>query len=205
MDIMERNKSVTLNKVNYISEKYENSFSIYEKELIEIFEYFNEKAGKKSNYKTRTNYSKAIKRLKEGYTVDDFKKVIDNKIIQWSNTKFEVYIRTITLFGDKFDIYLQETKNIKDINNENEKVISISGYESFMSIMRSMKYEYYLDTDHWKHFRKECLIHFNNCCQVCGSVKLLVIHHKTYKNKGRETFNDVCCLCNDCHGKIHDR
>jgi len=204
MDKMERNKDTTLNKINYMSDKHETSFSEYEKELVEIFDYFNEKANKKSNYKTRTNYSKAIRRLKEGYTVEDFKGVIDNKIIQWSNTKFEVYIRPITLFGEKFDIYLQETVKTKDVNNSNEKVISIIGYESFINEMKSMKYEYYLDTDHWKHFRNECLIHFNNCCQLCGSVKLLIIHHKTYKNRGRETFNDVCCLCSECHKKIHE-
>ncbi|MGL5574714.1 MAG: hypothetical protein ACRDCW_04070 [Sarcina sp.] len=29
------------------------------------------------------------------------------------------------------------------------------------------------------------------------------MHHKTYKQRGYETFSDVLCLCHQCHMKIH--
>ena len=48
------------------------------------------------------------KRIDEGYTVDDFKSVIDKKAKTWRNTKFEQYLNPQTLFGDKFEVYLNQ-------------------------------------------------------------------------------------------------
>lgn len=48
-------------------------------------------------------------RLKEGFTVDDFKKVIDVKTTQWKNDpNMSKYLRPTTLFGTKFESYLNE-------------------------------------------------------------------------------------------------
>ena len=47
-------------------------------------------------------------RLKEGYTVADFKIVISNKAAEWIGTKMEKYLRPETLFGTKFEGYLNE-------------------------------------------------------------------------------------------------
>ena len=41
-------------------------------------------------------------------TVEDFKKVIDSKSKEWLNTDFEKYLRPATLFGTKFENYLNE-------------------------------------------------------------------------------------------------
>ncbi|MDZ5016659.1 hypothetical protein GNF72_15770, partial [Clostridium perfringens] len=46
--------------------------------------------------------------LKEGYNIDDFKAIIDKKVKTWKNTKFEQYLNPQTLFGDKFEIYLNQ-------------------------------------------------------------------------------------------------
>ena len=51
-------------------------------------------------------------RFNEGYSVDDFKTVIDKKVNEWQGTDMSKFIRPQTLFGTKFDGYLnQEVKN----------------------------------------------------------------------------------------------
>lgn len=73
-----------------------------------IVEYLNEKAGKK--YKHTTPKTKILieKRIKEGFVIDDFKKVIDTKAKSWNGTDMEKYLRPETLFGTKFEGYLNE-------------------------------------------------------------------------------------------------
>jgi uncharacterized phage protein (TIGR02220 family) len=47
-----------------------------------------------------------------GYTLDDFKKVIDKKWADWKGTDFQNYMRPSTLFGKKFENYLHESPRI---------------------------------------------------------------------------------------------
>jgi len=48
-------------------------------------------------------------RFQEGYTLDDFVKVIDKKVREWKGTEFEKFLRPSTLFGPKFENYLNQT------------------------------------------------------------------------------------------------
>src|SRR5690625_2437027 len=86
-----------------------------EKELIpyvEIITYLNDVASK--NYRTSTQKTKTLikARWNEGFRLEDFKKVIDTKNNEWKNDKsMSKFIRPDTLFGTKFEGYLnQETK-----------------------------------------------------------------------------------------------
>lgn len=47
-------------------------------------------------------------RFAEGYTLEDFETVIDKKCAEWLGTDMERYLRPETLFGSKFDGYLNE-------------------------------------------------------------------------------------------------
>lgn len=47
-----------------------------------------------------------------GYTLDDFKKVVDNKWKDWKGTEFQNYMRPSTLFGKKFENYLNESPRV---------------------------------------------------------------------------------------------
>lgn len=71
-----------------------------------IVDYLNQKAG--TNYKSTSKKTKTCihARLEEGFSVDDFKIVIDKKCNDWLNTDFEQYLRPETLFGTKFESYL---------------------------------------------------------------------------------------------------
>ena len=73
---------------------------------ISIVEYLNEKAN--TNYKASTKKTKTCihARLTEGFTIDDFKTVIDKKCAEWIGTDFQQYLRPETLFGTKFESYL---------------------------------------------------------------------------------------------------
>lgn len=81
---------------------------------IYIVEYLNLKAGTKYKADTKKTISLIDARLKEGFTLDDFKKVIDNKIATWKGTEWEKYLRPETLFGNKFEGYLNEKNSTKE-------------------------------------------------------------------------------------------
>ena len=76
------------------------------KVITEIVDYLNEKAHKnyRSNNKATMRHINA--RLKEGRTLSDFKQVIDNRCATWLGTDMEQYLRPETLFGSKFESYL---------------------------------------------------------------------------------------------------
>ena len=48
-------------------------------------------------------------RFNEGYTKEDFIKVIDIKTNEWLKTKMEQYLRPETLFSNKFEGYLNQS------------------------------------------------------------------------------------------------
>lgn len=82
-----------------------------DKSHYEIIEYLNQKTGSKFKPTTKP-YVQAIRsRLKEGYTVDDFKTVIDKKCREWKGTKLEKYLTPKTLFAPShFDTYLNSNE-----------------------------------------------------------------------------------------------
>ena len=80
-------------------------------EYREIIGYLNEKTGKRFSATSRVNQGHMSARLKEGFTVEDFKHVIDVKCFQWKDdAKMAKFLRPETLFGTKFDRYLNEEK-----------------------------------------------------------------------------------------------
>ncbi|WP_336877591.1 phage replisome organizer N-terminal domain-containing protein [Staphylococcus nepalensis] len=75
-----------------------------------IINHLNEQANKK--YKHTTNKTQGLikARFNEGFTEDDFLKVIDNMVTEWKGSeKMEMYLRPETLFGTKFESYLNKT------------------------------------------------------------------------------------------------
>ena len=86
----------------------------------EIIDYLNLKAN--TNYKYTTKKTKdCIKaRFNEGFTLEDFKLVIDNKTNEWINTEMEKYLRPETLFGNKFESYLNQ-KTTKVLSNSEKQ------------------------------------------------------------------------------------
>ena len=80
----------------------------------QIVKYLNDKTGKNFKVSSKTTKRHINARLNEGFTLEDFKQVIDNKANEWINDKkMNQYLRPETLFGTKFEGYLnQEQKSI---------------------------------------------------------------------------------------------
>lgn len=103
----------TLLNTNYIDNSNKELLSTNNTNTVvrEVIAYLNEKAGK--NYKASSKHSASLinARLKEGFSVEDFKRVIDNKVADWKPRKdMEIYLRPETLFGTKFEGYLNENR-----------------------------------------------------------------------------------------------
>lgn len=86
-----------------------------------IIDYLNQKIG--TNYRSTSQKTQRLinARFNEGFSVDDFKRVIDIKVSQWStDSKMSKYLRPETLFGTKFEGYLNEKPKYTkpQINNE---------------------------------------------------------------------------------------
>lgn len=105
-----------------INNKYSRADGKNKKLVSEVIDYLNEKAGKSYKATTQRTISLISARNKEGFTIYDFKKVIDTKTQQWkSNADMNKYLRPETLFGTKFESYLQEDPNINNNNRFPDK------------------------------------------------------------------------------------
>ena len=75
----------------------------------EIVDYLNEKTDRQFKSTTKKTQSLIRARLNEGWEVEHFKTVIDNKVAQWKDdNEMQRYLRPDTLFGTKFEGYLNE-------------------------------------------------------------------------------------------------
>lgn len=85
---------------------------------MEIIAYLNQKTGKNFRQNTKATAKLIDARLNDGYSVDDFKKVIDNKCAEWLGTEQEQYLRPETLFSPShFESYLNQ-KKVKPKSNK---------------------------------------------------------------------------------------
>ena len=87
-----------------VSNTNTNSNTEYIKEIID---YLNSKANKNFRYSNKETIKHINARITEGYSVNDFKKVIDIKCREWLNTTMDQYLRPNTLFSpSNFENYL---------------------------------------------------------------------------------------------------
>lgn len=78
----------------------------------EIIDYLNEQAGKrfKVNDKTKAHISA---RWNDGYKLPDFRAVIEKKVAEWKGTEMDKFLRPETLFGTKFEGYLNQNETAR--------------------------------------------------------------------------------------------
>lgn len=102
-------------------------------DIKEIVEYLNLVSG--SSYRVSTPKTRTLirARMKEGFTVEDFKTVIDKKVRDWSgDAKMQKFLRPETLFGTKFEGYLNEQEVYKLKGNKAQE-------NSFQRVQRLMQ------------------------------------------------------------------
>ncbi|MDA1657902.1 conserved phage C-terminal domain-containing protein [Bacillus cereus group sp. TH150LC] len=122
----ETTTKITTLKDNMSSDQKERSKDCIPYE--DIVSYLNEQAGKSFKHKTAKTRSLIKARFKDGFTIDDFKRVIDIKTAQWlKDSHMNQYLRPETLFGTKFEGYLNE--KIKGVGS-NASSGSVNGKDS---------------------------------------------------------------------------
>ena len=84
-----------------------NNKSLDNKEIyISIIARLNEQAGTAYRANSKATKSHINARIAEGCTVEDFYTVIEKKCTEWRGSDMEKYLRPETLFGSKFENYL---------------------------------------------------------------------------------------------------
>ena len=104
----------------------------------EIIGYLNTKTGQKLKPTTKA-YQKLIRaRWNDGYKLQDFKTVIDNKAYEWQGTKFWKYMTPKTLFAQShFDEYLNANKREENSNNHGGYDIDEEAQKKFFEEINS--------------------------------------------------------------------
>lgn len=83
----------------------------------EIVSHLNEKTNSNYRHTTKATQNLIKARVNDGFELDDFKQVIDTKSSQWLNDKeMTKYLRPQTLFGTKFESYLNEQPNRAEVS-----------------------------------------------------------------------------------------
>ena len=98
----------SIGKSNILSGTPNDMRSVIYKDTVD---YLNDKAGTQYKHSSKKTRSLIDARIKDGFQFKDFKTVINNKTKEWLNTEMAKYLRPETLFGTKFESYLnQKTK-----------------------------------------------------------------------------------------------
>ncbi len=117
------------NLLNYLTTINTNDLKSIKDKLEFILNYLNTKANVNYRITNRKTVGLITARLREGFTSEDFKVVIDKKVSEWSGTSFEQYLNPFTLFGDKFELYLNQKVAPKKSNGNG--VVANSKSEKF--------------------------------------------------------------------------
>lgn len=111
------NVTVTQCNATDIDKEEDKEKDILSSNLEEIVSYLNQKTGKTFKPETANTKKHIFGRLKEGYSLEDFKRVIDVKCDQWlKDEKMKAYLRPDTLFTPAhFEAYLNEAPKKKTV------------------------------------------------------------------------------------------
>ena len=123
------NDQYILNNNKNIKEKENSRKGVREKEEIsepsstsrdqtdypyrEIVDHLNAKAGTAYRATSEDTRKHIRGRFGDGYTLEDFFSVINKKVAEWKGTDMSKYLRPSTLFGPKFEAYLNQQEGEK--------------------------------------------------------------------------------------------
>lgn len=115
-----KNESKTLEdfRKKYTTNELDIEFTPNASQVAEVIEHLNSVAGKNFRASTPETRKMIAARLKDGYTVDEMKKVIDHRWEMWKGTDMEQYMRPNTLFRpSKFENYLNAIGTKRKMGN----------------------------------------------------------------------------------------
>lgn len=113
-------------EVKEVKPKEPKEDSVYKTSIENIINYLNAKLGTRYRQSSATN-KLIISKLKAGFSESDFYTVIDKKYNDWFNdSEFSKYLRPSTLFGNKFENYLNQPTFTYKYNNNYSNNSSVS-------------------------------------------------------------------------------
>ena len=110
---------------------------------------------------------------------------------------FDDVKESINYVGENQLIFLNNDRNCFMIENVCPR------YEGDIEDIDFVEYSKYIRTKKWKTLASLVKEKAGNKCVFCGSEKKLVAHHHNYINLYNETEDDLICVCNICHYKMH--
>lgn len=104
----------------------------YDNDIEIVVDYLNKKASTDFKNKTKSTRDLVVSRLKDGYTVEQFKTVIDKKTKDWlTQPDMVIYLRPETLFGNKFEGYLNQPEVVGE-QSKGKAQLAVDSTNSFM-------------------------------------------------------------------------
>lgn len=115
-----------------IQEEKKKDGSSHQDVISAIIDYLNQKANKAFRITNKATQRLIHARLKEGYQLKDFQKVIDLKVRQWQNNpNMQQYIRPSTLFSPtNFENYLNETNDAQTLQEKRSLTPIVLDFEA---------------------------------------------------------------------------
>ena len=110
---------------------------------------------------------------------------------------FDDVKESINYVGENKLIFLNKDRNLFAIENVCPR------YEGDIEDIDFVEYSKYRRTKKWKTLTSLVKEKAGNKCVFCGSEKKLVAHHHNYINLYNETEDDLICVCDICHYKVH--
>lgn len=148
----------------------------------------NEETGSSYRPTTKATQRHILARLREGFTIDDFEKVIAHKSAEWKGTPNERYLRPNTLFAGKFEGYLQAAQQIE--RKQADESISEELKEGYNQYLNWIKADYpaiaarvqYLSKSEYEAYHKDNYL--KNLSTVGRSKKRTVLQqcHEQFAN-----------------------
>lgn len=106
----ENQKKIKRKPKGYTIKEKEKEINIYSRVITRL----NEISNKNYKHTTKKTIACIDARINEGFTENDFYKVIEIKAKEWLGTNMEMYLRPETLFGNKFEGYLNQNQHIME-------------------------------------------------------------------------------------------
>lgn len=118
------NSTVTVTVTDSVTDTVLSSTNSLKENTKEIVEYLNSKAGTNFRANSKQTEKYISGRFSEGYSIEDFKLVIDKKSAEWIGTKWEEYLRPSTLFAPtNFENYLNSKTNKTSNKKQGREVL----------------------------------------------------------------------------------
>ena len=148
-----------MEKRSYVMEEYP-------KEFMELWNEYPRKEGKKLAVKY-------YKKLLKDYVHEQIKKAMYMYLDDKKGTDIKYIKQGKGFFAETVHDYIDaeaDTKSEPQVVYEEVKISDEfeNQYQNVLMQLTIMDYNQYLNTDHWNHFKEQCIIHANNKCQLCN-------------------------------------